>query len=687
MPKSIPQLTETELRGSSTIADQKPEQQERQIRVFSRLDQMIEFKRPYEIQMERSYMLYDGISRLDPKKPPLVEHADIVQPFAAIFVETKTAEEFSATSDFEFMPVDDADDVWKAELLKDVLEHVRRKTMYLPNKLDGTRTKNIAGVNIKRKGYKLIMRTLKECIEEDEFGRMVSWKEVEVPWYDDIYEELVDPFDFVVDPNATTMNNAVDCGHFHQMNWEDAFELFGKDPRFDFDGVKPGMNNMVQFCEYFNAPRDEWVIYAWPSSGTRYSMESARKPGACKEVYHGPLPDKHKMLPFTSEHCDPAFTTGFFTEVIGRSPESGEEAGISQQVIGRRVFWTQGVPVTIADLIDLRTDFGRQALEMMRAAGTNIIATKENKRFNNKRKWKNGDQAVGMMGNFQIETGGTFAISAFQFTFDDLYQLMIQRVGVDPRNLTDTKQKTLGEDQAQRESSARRLNAGILYNEIVEGYRDGVMTFHLIQQHYTKPELVRLTGSENEEELKRFDEVLGEHPSTGGPLIGKRYRRIRTSKPMSEFKAGTKNMLKAEHQGKYSFLSRPEYTRCSEMDIAIVPKRRAGQIQALMKAQAREDVELLTIVLPLTQPGPNGEPPLLSMDEVPNARRIIEKWIVGEGGNPIKDIGQDKKNKKDKKLDEALAKQKQRKALNAVPTGASPMIEDPSKVAPVPVPA
>jgi hypothetical protein len=645
---------ETDKRGYEQQATEKPEQQDRSTRIFRRLNAMLEFKRPYEVTMERSYLLFDGISRLNPREPPEIEYQDIVQPFAAIFVETKTAEEYGATSDFEFMPIDDDDDVWRVELNMECVEHARRVYMAQANKLDGLRTKNIAGVSIKRKGYRYISRTVKVESIEDEYGRVLSWKEMEVPWYDDLFEQIIDPFDFVVDPNATNMNNAVDCGQFSRLNWEDAYEIFGKDPRFSFKDIKPGLDNMVEFFEYFNGPRDEWCIFAWPSTGARYSLDHSRRPpGGVKEIYFGPLPDKHKMLPFTSQHTNPSFITGFFSEVIGRSPETGEETTHGENIIGHRVFWTPGIPVQISDLINTRTNFGKQALEALKVAATNIIATEGHYRFNNKKKWKNGEQAIGMKDKFQIMNGAQAHVGDFEFHFNDLYEQMVQRLGVDPRNITDSKQKTATEDIAQRESSAKRLNAEIEYNEIIEGVRDGILTYHLIQQHYTRQKMVRLSGNESDEELKKYDETMGTHPITGKPLVGKRYRRITTRKPMKEFTWGGKNMLAKSEQGKNSFLSRPEYIQTSEVNVIVMPKRRAGQVKALLAQQATDDITVWNTFFAMTQPGPTGTPPALSVDQLPNFDRLVEKWVLSRDGNPAKDIGQKKKSPKMAKIDQA----------------------------------
>lgn len=587
-------------------------QQKRAKYISWRISLMQNEKSKFIQRKRRALMLYDGIFRLDGNPEGAFTKEEVVAPLARIFVEAKTAEEVRAFSDFQFFPVDDENDAWRAELLMEAVDHVRRITKSKSKRHELLRMKNIIGVSVKWKGYRGTTVKMNITKEMDDEGNPTAWEEKEVPGQNEIFEDIVDPIrDFLVDPNATTMEDALDCALYFRMNHEEAQEVFGN-PLFDFTGVNPGSDGMVEGVMYFKKPSgqpDIFAIYCWPSAG--YGADGM-KPGFSKEVYFGGLSDEHKMLPFVSYHNVPTFTQGFFDGVVSRS-DSGEPATSTGSVNARQKFWAYaGDPEIIMDLIDLRTSFGRSMYRACDLASRSIVATEGNFRFDNSKDWQHGEQAIGMKGKFENVTFGVANLSAFQATLDDVYQLCIQAVGVDPRNLADSKQKTATESIAQRETSMRRLEEGLSFNEENGEIRDGIITFKLIQQHYTQPKMVRLTGAETEDELKRFDETEGEHPQTGKPLLGKQYRRIRTKKPMKEMKHSKKNMLKPTDSGTYSFIARPEYIRTSEMDVAVLTTRRAGEIRALAAAQASEGITMYSQLLPLAQPGPTGTPPLLS---------------------------------------------------------------------------
>lgn len=607
----VPEAEEQESKRASI--EQTPEQQERAKFVSKRLRLMDQEKSKHLQSKKRSLMLFDGKLRLDgdPSRPFTKD--EIVAPIARIFVEAKTAEEVRAFSDFQFFPVDDEDDAWRAELLTEVVEHVRRVTKSKSKRHELLRMKNLIGVSVKWKGYRGTMVKMNVTKEVNEDGTPTEWQEEVVPGQSEIFEDIVDPInEFLVDNNATSMNDALDCALYFRMHAEEMAEVFGDTNMFDITGLEAGSDGMVEGLMYFKKPSgraDMFCIYAWPSAG--YGIKGM-EPGHVKEVYYGGLPDEHKELPFISYHNVPTFTSGFF-EDVARSA-SGEAAPSTGSVTAKQKFWAYaGDPEIIMDLIDLRTAFGRSLYKACDLASRNIVATKGNARFDSSVDWQHGDQAVGMMGQFENVTLGSANIGAFQFTLDDIYNLCIQATGIDPRNLSDSKAKTATESISQRETSMRRLEEGLAFNEENAEIRDGIITYGLIQQHYTQPKMVRLTGAETPEELEKFDEVEGEHPRTGGPLIGKQYRRIRTKMPMAEMKGakGKAPKLVRKDYGAYSFLSRPEYIRTSSMDIAVVTTRRAGEIQSLAAQQSSESITMYTGLLPSTQPGPAGQPPIL----------------------------------------------------------------------------
>lgn len=616
--------------------DLKPEQTERAMYVQKRLNAMDIEKNKYIAKKRESLMMYDatwGDGTLTNRAK-----ARVVSPLARIFVESKTAEENKAYSEYQLYPVDDEQDAWRAELVMQTIEHVRRITLARSKRQELIRMKNIIGQSAKWKSFRSTTVMMNVTKKVDEFNAPIEWEEKEVPGEGEIFEDVIDVInDFWIDPNATGIHDALDCAIHFRMNHEEAEEVFGGE-MFDFEGVAPGADGMVEGIMYFKKPSskaDMFCIYAWSSTG--YGVKGFSV-GHVKEVYYGGLPDEHKMLPFVTYVNNPTFTHGFFNE-ISRSA-TGEAASTVGTVSGKQKFWAYaGDPELIMDLVDLSTSFGRSMFKACDLAGRSWTATAGNFRIDNSRDWEHGDQIVGGMGKIQTGTWGNPNINAYESGLDYIYNLCIQTLGTDPRNLTDTKQKTLGETIAQRETQFTRLDANMDFNQELGEVRDGVITHKLIQQWYTQMKVVRLTGLETEEELKKFDSTEGEHPQTGKPLLGKQYRRIRTDKPMVEMKAGKQKKLKSTDSGTYSFLARPEYIRTSDMDIAVLTKKRAGELQALKAQQLAEAIDKFINLAPLTQPTVQGGKPPINPESLPPIDDLLKEYwkVIGVSGkNKVK---------------------------------------------------
>ena len=643
------------------------DQEKRGKRIHKRIDTMLDHRHPYESQMKRSILFYEGELDQGDRKDALRKSQNAVAPFARIFVETKTAEEVKVFSEYKIVPVEDAGDSWKVELLGEVNKHVKRNIKLQAKRHQLMRMKNIAGVSIARVGYRRIMGVRKVRTQTNEHGDILGWKEIPVPIEDDIFLDVVSPLNFAVDPNAASMDDAMDCGHFHAENFESFWEYYGNDDRFqDVDSVSPGRHgkittrgftegnfrsqhakeNMVVIAEYFNRIRDEWVVYA---NGV--------------EIYYGALPDDHKELPFVSYHNSPTFMTP--TGQTSVLTSTGEEVGQESSVLAEETFWTVGDPHILEDLIVLRTEHGRSAHRAHKLAGQSIIATLGNFQFDESRPWRSGDQAKGAMNKFQVVPMGRGDSGNWQFVFDDLVQQMILAAGIDPRNLTESKTKTATEASIQRETSMRRLEQNIEYNEEHAEVRLGKLIHQLIQQRYTKPEIVRLLGDESAEDMKRFDEVE-EDDETGVPVFGKRFRRIPTETPLVVKGTG----MNEDDAGLKSFIAKPEYIRTSNVDISVTTKRRAGEVQSIEFEKAARALEIFVQIFPMAQPDPNTGKAIVDLEDLPNLRSLVEKMIKAIGLSPEKDIGQtpDKKSKDEEEAEEALRLMESSPPMN-VPVG------------------
>lgn len=637
--KIVPQVEDLEPVEPWTPTE---EEQKRSRRIHARIDLMLQERAKHEDAMERSLLLYSGKSRdlKDPRKEK------VVVPFARIFVEAKTSEEVKAMNPYDFEAGKDPSDEWKLELVKDTDKHVRRRVKMGPKKIQAIRMKNICGVSIVRVGYRKIMRVIRDRKFGQEDGDTLEYMTREVPVYDDLFLDLVSPFNFAIDPNATTMDDAMDCVHFHTENWEVFMEAVKHFPGIkNLESVRPGKDGRVDVAEYFNKigpDGDEWVMVVAPS-GTSHGRKWSTANLPRVEIYEGPLPDDHKELPFVSYHNNPNFLSAF---VKDRHPQSGDgtEGVVPEEIRADEGFWTEGDPVTMMDLIDLRTAFGRQAYKALKRASSYIVATAPGAVFDDSRPWRDGDQAVGMKEKFSVESLGEANIASFQFAFDDLFNLKIMLSGVDPRNLSDNKTKTATEAAIQRETMMRRLEQGLEYNEENGEVRLGTLLYQLVQQRYSKPELVALNGLEDEKQLKEFDEVEND-PDTGKPMMGKRYRVIPSSHRMKETRrkkrdgSGYKYYLTKTEEGGKSFLSRPEYIRSSDIRVIISSGRRAGEIRAIAAEQAGQWIDRALAAYQFTLPGKSGEEPLLTADDLPNVKQAFIDLAKALGKNPDQAIG------------------------------------------------
>lgn len=632
------------------------EEEKRARRVHPRMQEMLDAREPYMPAMRRALLNYEGISRENPDDP---RDEKIVMPLARIFVEAKTAEEVKATNEYIFDAIEGKE--WIGKLMGDVNKHAGRKTSLAAKRIQMKRMKNLAGVSIGRVGYRKIMRTIKERVEGDDDAIAYEWREREVPIYDDLFVDIVSPFDFAIDPNARTLNDAMDCVHFHTENYEVFLEAYSKDERFyNIDSVEPGKGivfsnegpmrvnqtaskNMVGIAEYFNCIRDEWIIYA---NGV--------------EIYCGPLPDDHKMLPFFSYHNDPCFVTSLVPPE-GRSPNSGKELAAQENITAHESFWTKGDPETIRDLIDLYTGFSRAMFRNVKLSGETIVATAPGARFDDKRNWRTGDQAVGMMNKFQVVSLANSTAGNFEAMLESLFEAIILATGIDPRSLADGKQKTATETAVQRETSMNRLQQNIDFNNENGEIRLGTLMYKCQVQYYSKPEIVVLTGQESDADLEDFHDVE-RNPETGKPEYGRRYRRIKTSVRMREkrrkVKDGYKYYLSESEEGVQSFLARPEYIRGAEVDVRISNDRKLGQIQAIQIEQAKDALNTAAALVPLAQPSPDGmTPPLVAKEEMPNIGFFVKQYVKAMGHNPEEAMGSGKTVSKTEQEEKAVMDQ------------------------------
>ena len=614
-------------------------------RVHPRIALMLEVSEPYKEDMRLSLYGYDAVSRTNSKDK---RDEQIVMPMAKIFVESKTSEEIRAFNGYQYIPRSESRDSWKSELIKDMNTHYQRKTKMSSKKHRLIRMKNIAGLSIARVGYRKITRKIKERIMDNQDAIAINYKKKEAVVYDDLFFDVVSPLDFGIDPNATTIDEAMDCVQLSTRNYEEFLEIYGNDPRMDKEAikaVKPSLsvymdgqdmkvnnahnNNTVPIVEYFNKIRCEWVVLV---SGIVIT-----KPDT-------PLPDDHLELPFVVYHNDPSFTIESMNKTYSQfSPNSGEEVSQTSNVSGHESFWTRGDPAVIRDLVELYTGFSRAMFRNAKLAGESIVLTRGNFRIDTGRPWRTGDPIIGGAGKVETMSLANPNTGNMERMFDTLMQIMILTIGVDPRNLADdTSSRTATQAAIMRETAMKRLEANIQYNEENGETRLGELSKELILQYYSKPEVTALTGAESPEDLKSFHDIE-KNNDTGLPEFGRTYRRIPSTIKLKETRKGRKDgtykyYLTKSEEGINSFLSRPDYTRVSDVDVITTNDRKLTEIRAVKIAQSREAIELYNNMVPLTQ-AIEGEEAAISKDDLPKLKSLVRMYVTSLGLDPETDIG------------------------------------------------
>ena len=538
-----------------------------------------------------------------------------VSPLAFTFVEAKTAHEVRAMSEFKVV-ARNRRDMWKIPFLKACVTNVEEKVQWQSKRIQMLRMANIAGVSIARVGHRKIEGVRPVTTETDESGQVTKWEKQKVPVYDDLFIDIVPPLDFAVDPNANSLLDAMDCLHFHAEHI-DSFQESWSDPRFKHvNDVPAGEEDMIGIAEGFNKIRCEWVIWAFPYPG-KTKMTLMEACGAWQEIGYFPL--EHGKLPFFSYHNMSSFADVQQDEGGSRTT-SGELTSKPLDVRDSETFWTQGVPSVIEDLINLRTDFGRSAYRALDLAGQSIVATAGDYSLDEAIAWQSGKQAIGGKGKLEnINLGGGTNVTAFEFVFRDLFEQMILAIGVDPRNLMDTKQKTATESRIQAESSAVRIALIITFNEEHGETMRGQLMICGIQAHYTKMEAVMLTGNETKEDLEEFEEYDKKTSK------GKRYRSIQSPINVVETKDGKKRSMKSPKSGagNYSFFASPETLHTGDLYIRVIPKRRAEQMDSVVIEDLMKIIQMLFQAYPLTVSQMPGVPPAIDPEELPKLGKAI----------------------------------------------------------------
>lgn len=614
---------------------------------MDRISVLWEYAQPAHQRIRENILLMSGKSVV--KQDSGINDVVEVMPIVRAFIEAKTAEEIKVMTGYKFTPKQDSRKAKFAYAIESVDNHVKKVTHYKANQHALKRQKNIFGVSIKRKGYRYTEQYNKIPVEWDENNVPIKWEVRKVPVYDDLFEEIVSPLQFAVDPNCTTLNDAEDCYTYSYISFNKYQIQFQNNPFWvNTDKVVPGAkftlnqsgdfvydkeipNDGVLIEEYFNVSLNEWVVIG---NGVLLSpLFKAENINGKMDTFCQPLRDEHMKLPFIAYHNDPSFISESFTRTMVENTGSDQVTGLVGSITGKQSFWTNGDPYILKDLISLETGLTKAMFRNAKLASQTIIATDRGYKFKSK-KWKSGDQAIGMKGRFEVVSLAQTQQSQVQPLLDHLFQMKVLALGLDPRNISqDNKTKSATEAAIIQDTSMRRLSENIEFNVQNGELRDAEITLSLIRQYYSIKEIVRLSGNETVKELEMYDDVEyvdtkkedGEEVKV--PVIGRKYRSIASKRPVKEVKKKGQYLLQESKTGNHSFLMRPEYGHLMNALIELTTENRLGEIKAVVKHQSNDLINTYLTLLNATQPGADGKPGAVSKEELPPLKSILKRLM------------------------------------------------------------
>lgn len=591
-----------------------------------RINILLESRRDHESEIREGLLLYDGKSTDLTTKDKRDVHT--VMPIARPFVETKVAEQARVMNSFVFVPKPRKEKMGgaKVEILQELQAHAEYVTAMKSKRPEILRLMNAQGLCIVRTGYRKSMRKIKERVNDgedfNEDAVTVEYKERVVPMYDDLFVDIVSPLDFAIDPLATTLQEAADCYQQSVMHIDDFKQRYGLDPRFEnVDKVPAGVKfkfdpggglvfdrNVDDDCvvveEYFNKFADEWVTVA---------------NGVLISPIETPLPDDHKRLPFVAYHNN----TSFVNTVTPAQSSKDLARGVG--INHRRSFWTKGDPVILKPMIDAQTGLIRSMIRNAKLSSEYIIATDPGYAFPTNKSWRSGDQAIGMKDKYEHTPLAQSNFPNIEPMIEFFTRLEILNAGADPNNLSAENIASSATEAAIKNETAKvRLMESIEFNEQNAEVPLGEMIARNIQQYYSKPETVRITGIED---VESFDEVVDGVVDGVDQKYGKRYRVIQSKRKFIEKRDGDKFYLSEdEKDGVNSFLARPEYIRASDMFVTVKSDRDSSQLKAITVAQKLNGINLLLQVLPLTQAQEGGQP-LVDPSSLPDLGELLQDYF------------------------------------------------------------
>lgn len=494
-PQTAPELQEiiTDYYPDFLDKDDKQTSDEKKAAAYvdQRWKSMLAARSDYEeiwTQNEKNY-------RVEPATP---ESEDDVEdwrsnhttPLTHGMVETAVAEFIDAEPGFEIASrKDSAED--NVETLKKIVEHTRYKGDYDYQKQLALRSIGIYGTAIWHEYYRedpVYIKTLKQF---DEKTNKKTYEIAKVTEFNDCYGEVVSPWDFGVDEDATTMSEAKDCAYRKVYKWSDFVRGYSEYPFFE--DVKPGGETSqkepnprpegqndedeVEVIFYYNKPYDIYWIVA---NGTLVNN------------FEDSLPDDHKQLPFAE---------GCFIKVPGH-------------------FWGMSIAQVLAGTqAELDTN-RRLRLDRSKLNVAKVFLTAAREDLSD------AELAVAPGKRIQVSDPRT-AVVPLEFSDtgmssykeeESLIEDARWATGIANNMMSVSNSNTSATESAiVKEATLKRLRASLAVNRTIFFERIGEMRMKNILQHYVDPITVnKITGDNGEEKFQGVYREISTVDEKGG---------------------------------------------------------------------------------------------------------------------------------------------------------------------------
>lgn len=423
---------------------------------------------PFRIEQEADWEIADKeFGMVVPEKDPDDWHSDLHLPDAFAAIQSQSQETVERKARPSIMKVEESDEP-KAEFCNDVMTHNMNVTGFDYQYYLAKLSASIRGTAFVMDYWRTEKRTVKDPVGLNDDGT-IKYEAKEIVDFDDDYTEWV-PNEYIhIDEKAKDIDEAVDGFKRDIINIEEFHRIYGSNPDFvdteyvtsggDFSDKSwfkmPGdiTNQEVEVLHYYNRSIDAYWVVA---------------NNVC--IHDGPLPTKHKELPFV-----PVYEY--------RRPGS---------------FWGMGIPKVVHFLSEERKTIRNLNLDRQKM--------QINKMFlhNNAFDIDDEDMVTRPHGVISVDTNGQDIRGAMvpleygdtpasAFRSEEILLEDIRRAhGIDDRIQGVQAGGTATEAAILKESSMKRINMISLTNEMSSLVRIGRLKWSNIQFYYGVPRMEKI---------------------------------------------------------------------------------------------------------------------------------------------------------------------------------------------------